>query len=185
MRGSRTVQGGEALRLNLGCGLDARPGWLNVDRIALPGVDFVHDLNDLPLPFEDTSAEVILCKDVLEHVELVPVLRDLHRILVPGGLLVARVPHFTAKEAFGDPTHTAFFSSQSFRYFSREHGRNYYFDFAFSTVDVHLAFNKRLGYPWNFLLEPFVNLAAATLNFYEGSPLRVFPAQTMTVRMLR
>jgi hypothetical protein len=31
-------------RLNLGCGRDVRPNWVNLDRVSLPGVDVVHDI---------------------------------------------------------------------------------------------------------------------------------------------
>jgi SAM-dependent methyltransferase len=172
-----------SLRLNLGCGTDIRPGWVNVDCVALPGVDLVRDLNDLPLPFADRSATRIDCKDVLEHLDWIPVLRELHRILEPGGRLTIRVPHFTAKEAWGDPTHRAFFTAQSFRYFVGDHGRNYYFDFSFSSIEIHLDFNRRPGYPWNWLLEPLLNTSLHLLNFYEGSPLRLFPAQTLSIAL--
>src|SRR5436309_921097 len=74
-------------RLNLGSGTDVREGYVNLDIAALPGVDVVHDLSRLPLPFEDAQFEEVLCKDILEHLDYVPVLRELHRIIRPGGRL--------------------------------------------------------------------------------------------------
>lgn len=38
------------LKINLGCGTDIKPGWVNVDIAKLDGVDIVHDLDELPLP---------------------------------------------------------------------------------------------------------------------------------------
>ena len=104
-------------RLNVGCGYDVRAGWLNLDAKALPGVDIVHDLEDLPLPFSDAAFEEIVCQDVLEHVDLVPVLKDLHRVLEPGGRLHIRSPHFTSFTAWADPTHKRAFSIDSFPFF--------------------------------------------------------------------
>ena len=72
-------------RLNLGCGTDTRPGYVNLDIAALPGVDLVRDLSQLPLPFPDESFEEVLALDILEHVDHVAVMRELHRILRPGG----------------------------------------------------------------------------------------------------
>ena len=57
------------LRLNLGCGRDLRAGYINVDKSPELGVDLRHDLEDLPLPFEDATVEEILCIDILEHLE--------------------------------------------------------------------------------------------------------------------
>lgn len=96
-------------KLNLGCGKDIREGWINLDSVALPNVDVVHDITALPLPFEDAWFDVILCKDVLEHVDYIPVLKDLHRILKPGGKLLIQVPHFNSQDAYVDPTHCRFF----------------------------------------------------------------------------
>src|SRR5919109_476542 len=74
---------GEAARLNLGCGHDIREGYVNVDAAPLPGVDVVHDLNRLPLPFADERFDEVNCKDVLEHVDYIPLLREIHRLLRP------------------------------------------------------------------------------------------------------
>ena len=38
-------------KLNLGCGNDIRADYLNLDLSAIEGIDVVHDLNMLPLPF--------------------------------------------------------------------------------------------------------------------------------------
>ncbi|HEY4002811.1 MAG TPA: class I SAM-dependent methyltransferase [Candidatus Xenobia bacterium] len=62
-----------------------RDGFENVIRIK-PNV---------PLPFADQSYNLITTLDVLEHVDDdVAALRDLHRVLTPGGLLVVFVPAY-------------------------------------------------------------------------------------------
>jgi SAM-dependent methyltransferase len=60
----------------------------------IPGVDEVEaDLNTA-LPFSDASFDVILCREVIEHVESVPhTLREFARLLVPGGRLVMTFPN--------------------------------------------------------------------------------------------
>ena len=53
------------------------------------------DLNELPLPFDDSSADTLLLSDVLEHVmhpwEL---MEEVTRILRPGGVLLLNVPFY-------------------------------------------------------------------------------------------
>ncbi len=170
------------LRVNLGCGSDVRAGWINVDKVDLPGITLCHDLTQTPLPFDDNSCVEVVCQDVLEHIDYIPVLKEIHRILQVGGTLTIRVPHFTSKDAYADPTHCNFFATKTFRFFAEGHDRSYYFDFAFSKVRrIHIQFDRRVGYMYNYLLELLVNSATTAQNYYEGSPLRIFPATNMTV----
>ncbi len=52
-------------KLNLGCGQDMREGYLNLDFAPLPGLDVVHDLQQLPLRLDDAQCEETVCQDVL------------------------------------------------------------------------------------------------------------------------
>lgn len=117
--------------LNLGCGRDIRPaseGWVNMDHAALEGVDVVHDLMELPWPFDAGSFDHILCSHVLEHVPhvlpgkdkrngLVLVMEEMHRILKPGGTVEIRAPHPEAADRWADPTHTRVLHPRTFEYF--------------------------------------------------------------------
>jgi SAM-dependent methyltransferase len=62
------------------------------------------DITDLPFP--DDSFDVILCSHVLEHVvDDRKAMRELHRVLRPGGWAVVLVPiDFSRAETFEDPT---------------------------------------------------------------------------------
>jgi SAM-dependent methyltransferase len=173
---------GTFFKVNLGCGKDICAGWVNVDKADLPGVDVRHDLTQLPLPFADDSCTEVLCKDVLEHLDYLPLLKDIHRILRTGGRVTIRVPHFSSKDAYADPTHRRLFTTNTFRYFVRGSFRSYYFDFAFSTIiKMQIQFDLRPGYFYNYLLQGLVNCTTTAQNFYEGSPLRMFPATNISV----
>lgn len=179
-------------KLNIGCGNHVPGDWVNLDIVALPGVDVVHDIENLPLPFADNQFSEILCQDVLEHVEYVPVLKDLWRILKPGGQLRVRVPHFTSKHNFIDPTHRRMFSVDTFGFFVKntfeQGGRGYYFDFAFSQcVEVKITFERG---PWVFFLNPilekWVNSSTSWQKFYESTGFsRLFPAYNIEVILLK
>lgn len=180
------VQSDRPKSLNLGCGTDIRDGWVNLDVAALPGVDVVHDLNRLPLPFADGEFAHVYAKDVLEHVNYVDVLRELHRILRSGGTLAIQVPHFTSADNYIDPTHIRRFSIRTFDFFVANHpaARHYYFDFAFSEiVDRRISF---LGGPlvWDYVVQPLVNLHFKIQKYYELTFLsRLFPAQNIELTM--
>jgi len=81
-------------KLNLGCGWDRRPGWLNVDLFDFHSPDLVADVCDLPM-LPPSAFDEILAQDVLEHLPRgrVPVaLREWARLAAPDGLLRVRVP---------------------------------------------------------------------------------------------
>ena len=55
------------MKLNLGCGTNKLEGFVNVDVEPASEPDMVVDLDILPWPFEDSSAEEIQLNHVLEH----------------------------------------------------------------------------------------------------------------------
>ncbi len=111
------MAGHPALRLNLGCGSVLLPGYVNVDRAQLPGVEVVHDLDVGPWPWPDESAERIDARDVFEHV-IDPVLfmTECWRVLQLGGTLRIHTPHWRFEDAYTDPTHRRFPTEHTFDY---------------------------------------------------------------------
>lgn len=166
-----------------------------MDIAKLPGVDIVWDIEKLPLPFKDSEFDEILAEDILEHTEYIPVLRDLHRILKTGGKLVIRVPHFTSKNNFADPTHKKMFSVATFDFFtqnpkfSKSRERDYYFDFHFDrAASTHITFEKssRFFFYNKWIVEPIINLNTKTKYLYEATCLaRLFPAENILVELMK
>jgi SAM-dependent methyltransferase len=111
------------VRVNLGCGRDIRLGWVNLDLVALPGVDVVADLDDCantPLPFADSSVDEIFASHLLEHIRNpLPMMQELHRIAKPNAKAVFRLPYGSSDDAFEDPTHVRQYFVGSFGYFSQ------------------------------------------------------------------
>lgn len=169
-------------KLNVGCGTDYKEGWINLDVVSLPTVDVVHDVNKTPYPFEDEQFKYILCKDVLEHVDYINVLKELHRILKQGGEIHIQVPHFSSINNYIDPTHINRYSVDTFSYFIHSHLRNYYFDFGFSAVK-----DKRISFVHlNKIIEPLVNLSHFCRKLYERTGLAyIFPAHNINVTLIK
>jgi SAM-dependent methyltransferase len=81
-------------RLNWGCGPCTALGWINADRKAGAGVDLRCDIRD-GLPIRANSLDYIVSIHVLQdlmYTDLRPALRELHRILKPGGILRIGLP---------------------------------------------------------------------------------------------
>ena len=114
------------IRLNLGCGLQAPPGWINVDgswnarlakyrllrrtlskfrllpadKVEIPWSPsiFIHDVRK-PLPFSDGSVAAVYASHVLEHLyreEGQRLIAESFRVLAPEGVLRIVVPDLRA-----------------------------------------------------------------------------------------
>jgi hypothetical protein len=81
-------------KLNLGCGFDHRPGYLNVDLLEMHEPDLLGDVRDLSM-LDDGRYDEILAIDVLEHLERgdTPVaVAEWFRLLAPDGRLQVQAP---------------------------------------------------------------------------------------------
>lgn len=81
-------------RLNWGCGPCVTPGWLNSDRERRGGVDVVCDIRT-GLALKSQSLDYIAGIHVLQDLaypDVLPALRELHRVLKPHGVLRLGLP---------------------------------------------------------------------------------------------
>jgi len=137
----KTIPSKKRERLNLGCGPDYKNGWINVD-VGDCKKDIEHDLEVLPLPFEDNRFIEISMIHVLEHIEkekFKDFMRELHRISQPNAMIRIEVPDYTSKNAFTDFNHKNIFTEDSFGYFDNKHylrevGKVYGIDFTFKIL---------------------------------------------------
>jgi predicted SAM-dependent methyltransferase len=87
-------EGAPMRRLQLGCGEFAAPGWINTNLEPVPGADLLADIRD-GLPLASGSIRYVasmhaLCE--LPYLDVVPALRELRRVLEPGGALRLGLP---------------------------------------------------------------------------------------------
>ena len=179
----------QSVKLNIGCGRDSNADYINLDVIPLPGVDVVHDLQDLPLPFDDDTFTEILCQDVLEHLDYPELMMELYRVLKRDGMLVVRVPHFTSRNNFIDPTHMRQFSIRTFEYFVKDSflARKYGYHFGvFSKLSkARISFEKKVLL-YNYIVETVINVHPLIQNLYEATCLcRFFPAENIELVLVK
>jgi SAM-dependent methyltransferase len=89
-----TETGGAVRRLNWGSGEHPHPGWINSDIKDGPGIDISCDIRE-GLPLDDASIEYIASIHALPEIpmpDLVGALRELRRVLEPGGVLRLGLP---------------------------------------------------------------------------------------------
>ena len=102
------------IKLNLGCGIWLRSGWINVDNYFTledlkskkgafknakidRGAEYVK-ADIIKMPFPDDYADVVEMHQVLEHIgmhRVIDVMKEVYRVTKPGGKLFVDVPSFT------------------------------------------------------------------------------------------
>ena len=118
------------MKLNLGCGFNKQPGFLNVDVAPECHPDQVVDLEQFPWPFEDNCASVVLLAHVLEHLGQSPavylrIIKELYRICAPGATVHIRVPHPRHDLYLFDPTHVRPITPEGLEMFSQKKNRHW------------------------------------------------------------
>jgi hypothetical protein len=98
------------IQLDIGCGAQKQPGYVGMDKRALPGVDVVHDWNVYPWPFPDESVLRVVAAHVVEHVSpidgnFIRWMDEVWRICKPDAQVAIVTPHGLSVGYMADPTH--------------------------------------------------------------------------------
>ncbi len=121
------------MKLNLGCGGKILPGFVNVDKCALQGVNEVVDLFTVPWPWRESSIDEIQSSHLIEHIphqqsampdydwparvmndcmqrlitldSFLAFFAEAWRVLVPGGTITCIAPWGMSHQAWQDPYH--------------------------------------------------------------------------------
>jgi len=180
------------MNIDLGCGVQKRPGYVGVDGKLLPGIDVAADL-EAPLPFRTNSIDRVYSKSVMEHLDrFESAMAELHRVVKAGGEIELRVPHFSSPLSFSDYTHRRFFGYYSFDYFvpiaaqkSRRKVPDFYTPFKFAILSKRLQFVTYFLplLPFYWLFEKLVNSSEAAALLYESMFCYAIPCYSIEVRL--
>jgi len=162
------------LQLNIGAGAgDQMPGAVRLDLARTTRPHVVADV-EAGLPFRSGTFGVAGAYDVIEHVhDLVAVMEEIHRVLVPDGVLIVTTPHFSSPNAYTDPTHQRALGLRSFDYFDAAHPLAYYSRARFRVRQARLFFKGRV------LGRLVARLARRWPSWYEDHLAWMFPAWFM------
>jgi SAM-dependent methyltransferase len=154
--------------LDVGCSYNKIPGALTLDINPKVRPDILHDLNQFPYPIASDSFDEIYAKHVIEHLnDPVGFMKEILRILKPGGTVFVETPHFSCRVAYSEPQHKFFFS-----YFM--------FDNILNGLDFEVLSQKITFYK-TFRMCGIAWLANKFPDTYERFWTYIFPAENVTL----
>jgi SAM-dependent methyltransferase len=172
------------------CVLELGPGdykqfdyCIGLDMMKKDSVDYVCDLSLGFLFIQDNSIDEIHSSHFLEHIENLPMfLKEISRILKPGGRMINVVPHFSNPYYYSDYTHKSFWGLYSISYFAKNSFfkrkvPSYYNDINFEIIDIKLIFRSdfRLRNLFKRSLTFIFNSSTYMKELYEESFSYIFP----------
>jgi hypothetical protein len=161
---------------DLGCGRNKFPGATGIDYAGNSHADIQHDLDRYPYPVKESSFEVVLLRNVVEHVgNVVGLMEEVHRIGRDGADVVITTPHFSSLYSYQDPTHVRHLAYDSMDYFTEETKHsNFYSSCRFRIVAKGLDFGR--SFPLSSIAR---GLAALSVRKWEKHFAFVFPANSL------
>jgi hypothetical protein len=186
----KALQVGQPIVIDLGCGAKKSAGHIGIDRVDLPTVDIVTDLEQGLSFLPDRCVDELHCRSVLEHVENFEALfGHMVRVLKKTGTAHIFVPHFSNPYYYSDYTHKRLFGLYSFCYFvdtARQPRRkvpSFYTDIRVEIVSVRLKFRSpfRVVHWVRKLFGGIINLHSLLQEFYEGNLCYLVPCDGIEI----
>jgi predicted SAM-dependent methyltransferase len=184
----------ERIVIELGCGPNKVVGAIGIDKIQDENVDIIADIEN-GLPFlPDNSVDELVSKHLLEHIEnLDQLIKEIYRVLKPGGIHRAIVPHFSNPYFYSDYTHRRFFGLYTFDYFSDETSKlkrkvpNFYNKIQFHITKRYLRFYslRPILNLFRRIYSRWVNRSPSAQECYEESWCYHFPCQEIHFEMTK
>jgi len=162
--------------VDLGCGQNKFPSALGLDYAGNAHADVHHDLDVYPYPLASSSCDVVLLRNVIEHVRnVVGLMEEVHRIGRPDADVIVTTPHFSSLYSYQDPTHVRHLAFDSLDYFTEEtRHSNFYSSCRFRMVAKGIDFGK--SFPFSHLAR---GLARLSMRKYEKHFAFVLPANSL------
>jgi SAM-dependent methyltransferase len=162
--------------VDLGCGRNKLAGAVGIDYAGNSVADISHDLDAYPYPVAADTFDVVLLRNVIEHVRnVVGLMGEIHRIGRAGADVVITTPHFSSVYSYQDPTHVRHLALDSMDYFTSDtRHSNFYSNCRFRIVSKGLDYGK--SFPFSSIARA---LGALSMRKYEKHFAFLFPANSI------
>ncbi len=105
-------------KVDLGCGSSKPEGFIGIDRMAMPGVDLIGDL-DGTLPLNTNSVDLLYASHSLEHArDIMHTMREIYRVCKHGAQVCIVAPYHEQKLNVANPYHLNVFNEHTPRFWT-------------------------------------------------------------------
>ncbi|MEO5668338.1 MAG: methyltransferase domain-containing protein [Bdellovibrionota bacterium] len=190
----RSARTREPIILELGCGPKKEPkvGEIHIgaDILDLPGVDIVADLNKGLSFLPDACVDEVHSKSFFAHLDdFELVMKEIVRVLKPGGCCRAFMPHFSNPFFYSDYTHKRFFGLYTFYYFVdkkkqlRRQVPSFYGTTRIEVTSINYVFDTPFfeRRPWKKFWGLIFNSSTWMKEFYEENLCYIIPCYALRV----
>jgi len=177
--------------INIGCGNQIFKStkdiqWMNLDCVALDGVDCILDLEQFPYSLKSDFFDYIYCHQTLEHLsDKVKVMNELYRISKNGAIIDIHVPYFSNCGAFCHAEHQSFFGYNTFDYWCNS-SNEMCPDAHFRMISRKIEFSGTPRFPMqilNAIITPLINISKFTALFYQRFFCWILPCENLIVKL--
>ena len=179
------IKSRQSVVIELGCGGQKfQENAIGIDFVDSNAVDIIADINQGLEFLDDGSVDMVYSSHVLEHLnDLEFIMKEIYRVLKPGGINKGLVPHFSNPYYYSDYTHKVPFGLYSFSYFSKSKFLRRGVPQFYNSIDFEIRELKIVFYSPFKLINVFrkiftlvFNSSRMLLEFYEGSLSTIIPA---------
>jgi predicted SAM-dependent methyltransferase len=110
------------IALDVGAGSQRRPGFVTLDKLKLPTIDIVHDLEEFPYPIKDETCITIIASQVIHYIQarfILKVMDELWRIAKPECQLAISLPYGVSDLFIQDPCAVNSWNENTCKYFDQ------------------------------------------------------------------
>jgi predicted SAM-dependent methyltransferase len=131
---------GKQKKLNLGCGLEIKEGWVNADIYQHEKSVVYCDMNKR-FPWKKNTFDFVYMRHSLEHAkDTQKTIAEIWRVCKPKAIIKIIVPHYAMMLALTNLTHYQAFGSGTFNNYQPGSKRKYYYDVAFNIKEEYFSF---------------------------------------------
>lgn len=186
----KAIKGPDPVIVELGCGDKKKFGGIGIDKVDLPDIDIVADIENGLSFLPDNSVDCIHCRSVFEHIEnFESLMREIVRVLKGDGEAHVFVPHFSNPHYCSDYTHIRFFGLYSFYYFVAREGQlkrkvpEFYSDIRIKVLSQKLKFRSSFWFlsPLKKVFGRIINIRPWVQEYYEENLCYIFPCHGIEV----
>ena len=111
------------MKLNIGSGHKRIDGFLNIDNDPLVSPDYVVNLEEGKLPFDNSCVSEVIASHILEHIGpgYISLIKEIYRVSKPNAIIHIVFPHHLSTWFSDDPTHVRQLTINQFRLFSKKY----------------------------------------------------------------